>query len=816
MNKETRIFSKFKLFVLLAFYFFCHTANALIPEPPNIIYGIVTVDGETVSRTKTQVKVQLSVNSNVIKTYTLGDSISAGDHFILTANIDALEPRSPNSVRVGDNAEIILLVDNEVALQSSLVIQNRGTIRRLDQNLAPTVDTNGDGIEDGYAIAGIYALVSSDGSSITSRTLDPTNDDPANTGTNGDENTVTTTNNKPTLTIPEDLIIVASGYVSNVDFGNALGFDEADGELTVSPDSSGPFKSGNHVITWSATNSSEQTTTATQNLIIIPLVELSPNRFVEEGSSIDVEFTLSGEAAAYPVIIPYSISGSADSNDHNAVNGELAIAEGRVGSISLQILEDSIQEPDETLVITLGDPVNARKGGKQVQTIILSEQNVVPQIALSIKQNGLNTRKITKDGGQVTVSASISDINKADTHDIDWSKSDNVLIPPTDLISTSFSIDPTQLIEGVYKLSLTVSDSGSPSKEAHTELLIDVIEIAPTLAASNDSDNDGIDDLSEGYTDDDQDGIPNYLDAMEETNLLPIKSDAIGSWLVATENGLHISMGNTAFKLNKSTPLISLNEAGYVASAADLESNLEVEKAAYVDFIIQNIPMHGSTVKTVIPLSEPIAQNETFKLYSNENGLVKFIRNENNNIMSATGNAGVCPSPGNENYTADLTEGDYCLQISVKDGGINDADQREDGIIQILGGISPINVNVKSKAGSSDNSDDDGACFIATAAYGSYLSSEVKILRQFRDEYLLTNPLGQQFVETYYALSPPIADFIASNETFKTLTRWLLTPIVYSVKYPMVLLLLVLIMIMRLAKRYRKHNKMPESSSFSM
>jgi len=816
VNKETRIFSKFKLFVLLAFYFFCHTANALIPEPPNIIYGIVTVDGETVSRTKTQVKVQLSVNSNVIKTYTLGDSISAGDHFILTANIDALEPRSPNSVRVGDNAEIILLVDNEVALQSSLVIQNRGTIRRLDQNLAPTVDTNGDGIEDGYAIAGIYALVSSDGSSITSRTLDPTNDDPANTGTNGDENTVTTTNNKPTLTIPEDLIIVASGYVSNVDFGNALGFDEADGELTVSPDSSGPFKSGNHVITWSATNSSEQTTTATQNLIIIPLVELSPNRFVEEGSSIDVEFTLSGEAAAYPVIIPYSISGSADSNDHNAVNGELAIAEGRVGSISLQILEDSIQEPDETLVITLGDPVNARKGGKQVQTIILSEQNVVPQIALSIKQNGLNTRKITKDGGQVTVSASISDINKADTHDIDWSKSDNVLIPPTDLISTSFSIDPTQLIEGVYKLSLTVSDSGSPSKEAHTELLIDVIEIAPTLAASNDSDNDGIDDLSEGYTDDDQDGIPNYLDAMEETNLLPIKSDAIGSWLVATENGLHISMGNTAFKLNKSTPLISLNEAGYVASAADLESNLEVEKAAYVDFIIQNIPMHGSTVKTVIPLSEPIAQNETFKLYSNENGLVKFIRNENNNIMSATGNAGVCPSPGNENYTADLTEGDYCLQISVKDGGINDADQREDGIIQILGGISPINVNVKSKAGSSDNSDDDGACFIATAAYGSYLSSEVKILRQFRDEYLLTNPLGQQFVETYYALSPPIADFIASNETFKTLTRWLLTPIVYSVKYPMVLLLLVLIMIMRLAKRYRKHNKMPESSSFSM
>jgi uncharacterized repeat protein (TIGR02543 family) len=69
-------------------------------------------------------------------------------------------------------------------------------------------------------------------------------------------------------------------------------------------------------------------------------------------------------------------------------------------------------------------------------------------------------------------------------------------------------------------------------------------------------------------------------------------------------------------------------------------------------------------------------------------------------------------------------------------------------------------------------------CFIATAAYGTPMAKEIEILREFRDKYLMTNPVGKGLVEFYYKVSPPIAEFITEHPSLKPIVRVGLLPAV--------------------------------------
>jgi hypothetical protein len=58
------------------------------------------------------------------------------------------------------------------------------------------------------------------------------------------------------------------------------------------------------------------------------------------------------------------------------------------------------------------------------------------------------------------------------------------------------------------------------------------------------------------------------------------------------------------------------------------------------------------------------------------------------------------------------------------------------------------------------------------------MEPHVKILRDFRDCFLIGNTVGDSFVRFYYTYSPPIADFIAEHDSLKTIVRISLLPIV--------------------------------------
>ena len=100
-------------------------------------------------------------------------------------------------------------------------------------------------------------------------------------------------------------------------------------------------------------------------------------------------------------------------------------------------------------------------------------------------------------------------------------------------------------------------------------------------------------------------------------------------------------------------------------------------------------------------------------------------------------------------------------------------------------------------------------CFIATAAWGSWMDPHVASLRQFRDDVLMPHAAGRAFVAFYYRHSPPIAAIIGRHDSLRMLTRAALAPVVLAIERPAAASLaalggLLLLMNLRARTRRRK------------
>ena len=519
-----------------------------------------------------------------------------------------------------------------------------------------------------------------------------TNAEEAAQGSNPNADTV------PPVISADTINIDASAVLTTVDLA-ASALDALDGVININTNSdTGPFLSGSHTVSWFAQDQAGNIANLDQIVNIAPIVSVAASQVSGEGRTLNLTVELSGPAAIYPVSINYLVSGSASAPlDHDLLMGQIDINAGISATLPVNIASDSLIEGTEEIIVTLDTASNAVVGVQKQQIITIVEQQVPPLVSLSVNQGGSNSIYIYKDQGMVTLTANTSDAN-GDTLSYDWSAVDDISFNPMPTVnSSSVVFDPSSLASRLYSIPVSVSDGNNNVTHTLNLLLQDTL----TPLTTADSDGDGVDDVTEGASDSDSNGLPDFLDPIIQNHVLsifvsPLENNYINT--MQTEAGLSLRLGSRAIAAQTSGAQVSIEDIQKSIEDPQTSDSVATDSAytpisSLFDFEIHGLNSIKNTAKIVIPLSINLPANAVYRKFDLASGWNNFVEDSENSIKSANSIEGVCPDIMNEDYVNGLQAFANCLELTIKDGGPNDADGLANGVIVDPGGISIPNSN---------------------------------------------------------------------------------------------------------------------------
>ncbi|NRA60625.1 MAG: tandem-95 repeat protein, partial [Psychrobium sp.] len=488
----------------------------------------------------------------------------------------------------------------------------------------------------------------------------------------------------PTIILPDDVFSDANALFTKLDLGTATATDRFGNPLPVSLiDGITFYEPGINTAYWQATDADGNVAVSAQSVKVRPLVSLDIDQTVLEGFQVSVGVHLNGASPIYPLDIPFTVSGSALSGlDHDLIDGFITIESGSEGVIKLATLQDLEFDDGETITIELSDSLN--RGNKYSHTITISEHNVAPDLKLIVTQQNQQRLTVTT-GSPVVISSEVYHPIANKEFSYQWSSAQSSLLD-TDNTPATFSFDTTDLSPGLYYVTLKVTDLTDSNYFDEEFVYIEVVEQLAVLTLA-DSDLDGIPDIVEGYSDNDGDGIADYLDAVSECNVLPEQAHYLEGYFVEGDPGVCLRRGDFTIGGETSGAQITLDD---IASDDDdlLIEDPDAENIGGIfDYIAYGLPDAGQNYKIVMPQIKPIPANAVYRKLMPTTGWVTFTPTSNDQVLSTLGEPGFCPPPGGDVWNDGLTEGHWCVQLIIADGGINDADGLVNSTIVDPGGV---------------------------------------------------------------------------------------------------------------------------------
>jgi len=268
----------------------------------------------------------------------------------------------------------------------------------------------------------------------------------------------------------------------------------------------------------------------------------------------------------YPadVVVPYSLSGTAKKDaDYTIDASPLTIsAGGGQSKIEITLIDDGLNEADETIVISMGTPTNANLGSPSVHTITIYDNDPEPQLFLTS-----SGQTVPEDVGVVTITAQLSAVSGQDVT-VPFSLSGSAAMG----VSFDYTIDtsPVTIPAGssFVDIILTVNDDDQREQDEDVILTLDPPTNAtlgsPTQFTLIIQDNEpqncpyGLGQPYFGSTSD-----KNFLswDIQSEDPLIPVNLVEVSlQWpVVANTNVTSISFGTTLYAGDAPPPSLVVN-----------------------------------------------------------------------------------------------------------------------------------------------------------------------------------------------------------------------------------------------------------------
>jgi hypothetical protein len=341
--------------------------------------------------------------------------------------------------------------------------------------------------------------------------------------------------------------------------------------------------------------------------------------------------------------------------------------------------------PNQQVVVQLASDLNLDQRSRL--TVNLVTANVAPVARPSAQQNGQQSFVFARSLGSIVLDANVQDANSTDTHTVQWTAPSGASITTS---GTQLVLQPTSLPAGVHRFEVSITDSGSPALSTRGTLDLALLDSVPTLPA-------GVQNLAANGLPDD----PAY--SPPTPNVLPEFSRELNQFLVEGDPGVQMRLGPYALYFGKAQAQIAPDN---ILIGDDTISNV----GGYFDFVVSDLAQAGQSVNVVLPQHAPVPANAVYRKYESQTrSWIDFVQNDTNRLSSAPGQQGYCPPPNSTEYRAGLNTGDWCVRLTISDGGPNDDDGQANGTVSDPGGVAALASVTISTRGSGNTSGGGGA-----------------------------------------------------------------------------------------------------------